>query len=528
LARAASRSIALKTASGAKHGRRAKAARAAPGAGPRLLAAVDLGSNSFHMIVTQVAQGRLHVLDRLREMVRLAAGLNKKASLSKRAQQRALACLSRFGERLRGLPPGSVRVVGTNTLRKARNAAEFITAAQRALGHPVEVIDGREEARLIYLGVAHSLGESVGQRLVVDIGGGSTELIIGRGFDPLHRESLGIGCVQGSADFFPKGVLSRLNFERAQLAARQALLPHVARYRSLGWTEAVGASGTINAVQEVLRAQGWGDEGITRAGLNKLRKRLIAARRIKGLKLAGLRSERAAVFPGGVAILMAIFESLGITRMVYAEGALREGVLHDMWGRRAQGADVRERSVQWLAARTGVDAAQAQRVARSAALLLQQVAQPWHLQAEDARLLAWAAQLHEAGLSVSHAQHHKHGAYLAEQTDMAGFSRRDQQWLATLILAQRGKIPVMALRALPGRLRLASMRLCVLLRLAVVLHRSRSARRLPHVQLKAAGKSVTLSLPKAWAARQPLTCADLKEEVACLKSAGIRLRLGFR
>ncbi len=517
----------MKTAPGAKHGRRARPVRATPKPA-RVLAAVDLGSNSFHMIVTQVVQGRLRVLDRLREMVQLAAGLNKKENLSKRAQQRALACLSRFGERLRGLPPGSVRVVGTNTLRKARNAAEFIAAAQRALGHPVEIIGGREEARLIYLGVAHSLGDSVGQRLVVDIGGGSTELIIGRGLEPLHVESLGIGCVQGSAGHFPGGALSRVNFERAQLAARQELLPHVARYRSLGWSEVIGASGTINAVQEVLRAQGWSDDGITLAGLCKLRKRLIAARRVKGLKLEGLRSERAAVFPGGVAILIAIFESLGITRMVYAEGALREGVLHDMRGRGTRGKDVRERSVQWLAARAGIDAAQAQRVARSAVLLLQQVAQAWHLQApEDARMLKWAAQLHEAGLAVSHAQYHKHGAYLAEQSDMAGFSRRDQQWLAALILAQRGRIPVEAFRRLPGRLRLAGMRLCVLLRLALVLHRSRSARRLPRVLLKAAGKGMTLTLPAAWAVRQPLTCADLQAEVVCLKSTGIRLRLSF-
>ena len=527
MARTATRSTSTKTPPRAKQGRRARVVAARTASAPRLLAAVDLGSNSFHMIVTQVSQGRLHVVDRLRERVQLAAGLNQKANLSKPAQQRALACLERFGERLRGLSPSNVRVVGTNTLRKAHNAAEFMALAQRALGHPVEIIDGREEARLIYLGVAHSLGDSVGQRLVVDIGGGSTELIIGRGFEPLYTESLSIGCVQGSTDFFPKGMLSRVNFERAQLAASQALLPYVARYRSLGWTEAVGASGTINAVQEVLRAQGWSDDGITLASLYKLRKRLIAARRMKGLKLAGLRNERVTVFPGGVAILLAIFESLGITRMVYTDSALREGVLYDMRGRGARGADVRERSVQWLATHADVDDAQAQRVLRSAVLLLRQVAQPWHLQAEDARLLRWAAQLHEAGLSVSHAQYHKHGAYLAEHTDMAGFSRRDQQWLATLILAQRGKLPLVALRALPGRLCLASLRLSLLLRLAVVLHRSRGTRRLPRLQLTAAGKSASLSLPKAWAARQPLTCADLKEEVGYFKSAGIRLRLDF-
>ncbi len=493
---------------------------------PDMVAAVDLGSNSFHMIVARVTQGRLQVLDRLRERVQLAAGLNKSDDLTERAQQRALACLRRFGERLRGLPPGSVRVVGTNTFRRARNAAQFLSAAQRVLGHPIEVIGGREEARLIYLGVAHSLADTKERRLVVDIGGGSTELIIGRGFEPLHMESLAMGCVRGSLHYFPRGLISRAHFERAEIAAQQELQPLAARYRAVGWRECVGASGTINAVQDVIRAQGWSEHGITLASLVKLRKALIAAGSVQRLKLLGLRSERAGVFPGGVAILMAIFKSLGITRMTNADGALREGVLHDMLGRLRRREDVRERSVQWLALRTHADAAQALRVEHTALLLLKQVAQAWHLHdPEDAHILKWAARLHEMGLSISHGQHHKHGAYLAEHTDMAGFSRRDQQLLALLILGQRGKIPVEAFAVLPGRLKQSGLHLCVLLRLAVLLNRSRSARPLSRMACAAAGKSLKITLPKFWAARQPLTQADLEEEIIYLKGAGIRLKL---
>ena len=316
------------------------------------LAAVDLGSNSFHMIIARMVKGQMRTLDRLREMVQLAAGLSGRNHLTLPAQRRALACLERFGQRLRALPPGSVRAVGTNTLRLARNSQQFLKAAQRALGHPIEIIAGREEARLIYLGVAHKQANDNQRRLVIDIGGGSTEFIIGRNFEAQLMESVGVGCVSSSLNYFPGGKLTRVNFERAEIAARQELQPIAAQYRAQGWDVCLGSSGTVKMVQDVVNAQRWRGD-ITLAHLRKIRKRLIAAGTTSRLKLEGLRSERAGVFPGGVAILLAAFESLGIKRMRFSEGALREGLLH----RRSQPA---QDELRHLRGRAGLRIAETQ------------------------------------------------------------------------------------------------------------------------------------------------------------------------
>lgn len=490
---------------------------------PTTLAAVDLGSNSFHMSIARVAEGQLHTLDRLREMVRLAAGLNKNNELTLTAQKSAIACLQRFGQRLRGMPPGSVRAVGTNTLRQAKNARQFLKSAEQALGFPIEIISGTEEARLIYLGVARSLAADPKRRLVMDIGGGSTEFIIGQGFEAMHTESVELGCVSSSRRYFPNGIISRTTLQRAEIAAQQELQAFAAQYREIGWDSSIGASGTINAIHDVVRANHWSEDGITYASLRKLRKRLLSLGHMNNLKLPGLRSERVAVFPGGVAILLAAFESLGITHLATSYGALREGLLYDLLGR-IRHEDIRERTVAALRTRYHIDTKQATRVEHTVQALFEQAAPAWKL-TDYAKLLSWAAQLHELGLAVSHTQYHKHGAYLVENSDMPGFSRQDQQLLRILILGQRGKFPSASLLEMPVESHERVLRLGLLLRLAVLLNRGRSEQAPPKLSLTVTPKRLQVKLPRGWLNRHPLTKADLTQEERYLRAVKIQLRI---
>ncbi|MHB1240793.1 MAG: exopolyphosphatase, partial [Gammaproteobacteria bacterium] len=439
---------------------------------PETVAAVDLGSNSFHMLVARLLDGQLSVVDRLHDMVRLAGGLDAERRITQEAAQRALACLERFGQRLRHMAPGSVRAVGTNTLRSARNAPEFLAAAEQALGHPIEVISGVEEARLVYAGVSHSVADDGSRRLAMDIGGGSTELIIGEHFEPVHMESLYMGCVTMSRAHFADGEITPKRWRRAELAARTELEPHVEAFRRLGWGDAIGASGTLRAILRAVLESGWSDAGITLPALRRLQEALLKAGHVGRIKLPGVSEARVPVFPGGVAVALATFEALGIERMRVSDGALREGLLFDLIGRHAQD-DVRGRTVTNLASRYNVDLAQAQRVERTALDFLGQVAGTWSLD-EDAseRLLSWAARLHELGMGIAHSGYHKHGAYVLANADLAGFSRRDQQLLAAVVRAHRRKFPVAVLRELPAAWIQPATRLALILRLAVVVHRS--------------------------------------------------------
>ena len=491
---------------------------------PDLVAAVDLGSNSFHMKIARVVGGDLQIVDRLREMVRLAAGLDADKRLRAEAAQRALECLARFGQRLRALPPGSVRAVGTNTFRLVREGADFLAAAEGALGHPIEIIDGREEARLIYLGVSHGIAADERQRLVVDIGGGSTELIIGRHFTAMHTESLYMGCVSSSLAHFADGRIRRSAMRAAELDAHQELEPIQAHYRTVGWEAAVGASGTIRAIDDVLRMQGWSAEGITREGLHRLRDALVDAGRVAALERLGVEPARAAVFPGGVAILRAVFEALRVRRMAATESALRDGVLYDLIGR-LKHHDVRETTIRNLSRRFQVDTGQAERVQRTALYLLQQVARSWRLRRARYRdWLSWAARLHEVGLDIAHNQYHKHGAYLVEHADLPGFSRQDKQALSVLVRAHRRKFPSGAFEG-PGERRTERMtHLAVLLRIAVVLHRGRSDAGMPGVVAQAGTGTLRLAFPPGWLDAHPLTFAELGHEADYLSVAGIRLR----
>ena len=488
---------------------------------PEVVAAVDLGSNSFHLIVAQVRDGSLHVLDRLQEMVRLGGGLDSRDRLMPATRRRALDCLARFGERLRGLPEGSVRAVGTNTLRRMRNAEVFLAAAERALGHSIDIIAGREEARLIYQGMAHGRPDDGRRRLVVDIGGGSTEFIIGEGLEPLTMESLHMGCVSLTQAYFPDGVLSAKAMRRAETAARLELQPIQDQFRS-GWEVAIGTSGTIRSVRTVLRSEHLTDGAITHAALVELRDLLIESGHLDDIELAGLNTERAPVFAGGVAILLAVFEALGIERMQVADGALREGLLYDIIGRLTQ-RDVREQTVNALGTRFRVDPAQAERVSATAAHLLRQVARTWQIDEEGMRSLGWAARLHEIGLVVAHNQYHKHGAYLVEKADLPGFSRHEQQLTAALIRGHRRKVPCDVLDALPVAQRQQAYRLTAVLRLAVLVHRARQNIDPKGLRLRGAKNRLELHFARGWLRRHPLMQADLEQEAAYLRAARWRL-----
>ncbi|HEV8547891.1 MAG TPA: exopolyphosphatase [Polyangiaceae bacterium] len=488
-----------------------------------IVAGVDLGSNSFHMIVARVDEGQLHIVDRMRERVRLAAGLGADRRLTAEAMERGLACLTRFGQRVRELPQGSVRAAGTNTLRQAKNAAAFLELAREALGHPIDVIAGREEARLIYLGVSHGVPDTAGRRLVIDIGGGSTEAILGEGFDSIATESMFMGCVSYSTRFFPGGVISRDAFRRAQTAAALELQSIEHAYRALGWQACYGSSGTVLAIAEAVRASGWGDGGVTRKALKKLRAALCEAGSTTALTLPGVDPDRAAVLPGGLAILLSAFKSLGIESMSPAQSALREGLLYDLIGR-IRHEDVRERSIRSLAERFHVDREQAARVERSAVRALEGVAASWNLEDEDARHhLAWASRLHEIGLEIAHTGFHKHGAYIVENADMPGFSKNDQQVLAFVVQAQRRKIPLETLDALPMAQRERALRLGILFRLACCVNHSRSSEP-PAFELRADGQRLLLRfLSEGF--EDPLTRADLAEEAERLRAVGIELEV---
>ena len=446
---------------------------------PERVAAVDLGSNSFHMKVAHVVDGQLRVVDRMREMVRLAAGLDENDCLTEDTMGRAIDCLHRFGQGLHDVPPENVRVVGTNTLRRARNNEEFLTQAEKALGHTIEIIAGREEARLIYLGVAHSAEQDKQQRLVIDIGGGSTEVIIGKQFEPLRLESLYIGCVGLSGRFFHDGRIRRKHFRAAQLAAEQELEPIQEHYREVGWEAAIGASGTIRTVESIVRNQQWSNHGITADALEKLKETLIEAGDVERLSILNEQSPRAAVFPGGVAILAAAFKALGIKRMTTSDNALREGVLYDLLGRHGD-EDVREVTIRHLSSRYRIDPEQAARVEKTALYLQGQVEKSWRLGKEKyGNLLGWAARLHEIGLDIAHVQYHKHGAYVLAHADLPGFSRQEQELLGVLVRSHRRKFPQEVFATLSGKHRERGRNLSILLRLAVLLHRSRTRRGLP-------------------------------------------------
>jgi exopolyphosphatase/guanosine-5'-triphosphate,3'-diphosphate pyrophosphatase len=489
-----------------------------------LLAALDLGSNSFHMVVARHTLGQLRIVDRLRETVRMAEGLDGKGGLDPAVRQRALECLSRFGQRIGDIPPQRVRAVATNTVRALASPQAFLMPAETALGHAIEVVSGREEARLVYLGVAHAQPPKPGQtRLLIDIGGGSTECIIGSGFDARERESLQVGCVASTRRFFGNGKLTRKKWKEASIEVEAEFQQFARRYRSVGWNEALGSSGTIKAIGGICAAMKLTKGAITAEALLQVRDRLLMAGEIDRIDLPDLSDDRRPVIAGGVLVLEAAFEVLGIERMAVSKAALREGVLYDMIGR-GGADDPREASVHALTQRYGVDAAQANRVLATAMRLFDRVAEAWSLDADARQMLAWAARLHEVGLAIAHSQYHVHGTYVLANSDIAGFSQQDQRFLAALVRTHRRGIPKSAFDALPDRLLPAARRCAALLRLAVLLNRSQENAPLPDLQLTADGNALELRLPRGWLDGRPLLRADLLGEPEDMAGLGIRLQ----
>jgi exopolyphosphatase/guanosine-5'-triphosphate,3'-diphosphate pyrophosphatase len=492
---------------------------------PEIIAAVDLGSNSFHMIVGELRHGQLAIIDRIRETVRLAEGLSESGDLSSDARQRAIDCLSRFGERLRDMHAGSVRAAGTSTIRKAREDTGFMAEAESALGHPIEVVSGIEEARLVYSGVTHSLPPTDGMRLVADIGGGSTEIILGQSSTPKALESLNMGCVSMTERFFPGGEISRAGFNKARMAAKLEFRPVKAFFRNAGDLEAIGASGTIRATESVAQSLNLSDVGIDLETIEALIDKVLEFDNVSNLSLPGLSERRAQVWPGGLAILAELLIAMRIRKMHISDGALREGLLYDLLGR-LQHEDARERTVVSMASRYQIDAEQARRVSGTALHLLQQTRTGWGLERELAsQMLEWAARLHEMGLDISHDNYHRHGAYIAEYADMPGFPRAEQRFLAVLIGGQRNQIDTGTLKVLPKSWREPGLRLVILLRLAVLLNRSRNSVEMPPISALASGNGLQLGFDAAWLADNPLTVADLEREQELLQQVGYDLKI---
>lgn len=488
------------------------------------LAAVDLGSNSFHMVVARFTEGGLQVIDRLRDPVRMAAGLTSDGQLTAEVRERALGCLARFGQRLRGIRRNRIRAVATNTVRQLRAPRAFLMTAETALGASIEVVSGREEARLIYLGVAHGLNDPRQRQLVIDVGGGSTELIIGQGFDAMETESLQMGCVATTQRFFADGKITRKRWQDVQLRLPIEFAPILSAYKARGWKRVIGSSGTIKSISNILHAFGGREREIQREGLLDLIERLIEVGMVTRARLPGLSEDRRPVFLGGLAALWACFEALDLQSLRVSDYAMREGLLYDTLGR-IQHQDPRERSIRTLAKRYTVDQAQALRVQLTALRLFDAVRAPWQLEDEDRETLLYATLVHEIGLAISHTQHHKHGAYIIENSDLPGFSRQEQEAVASLVRGHRRSIPENNFEQVAPRELEARKRTLALFRLAAVLHRSRSEEALPDLELQVQNRELHVVFPRGWLTQHPLTWADLRQEKAFLEVVGVRLRL---
>ncbi|MGK7295324.1 MAG: Ppx/GppA phosphatase family protein [Candidatus Wenzhouxiangella sp. M2_3B_020] len=491
-----------------------------------LYAAVDLGSNSFHMLVARREHGELRVIDRIRDMVRIAGGLDKRGRLDDATRERALDSLSRFGQRLANIPPQQVRAVGTQTFRRLADPERFMRRAESALGCPIDVISGREEARLVWLGVTEGTAFSEQSRLVIDIGGGSTELAAGREFDPAFVESIQFGCVGVTRRAFGKGRITAKRWRRAAAEIEtelQALRPQL---RRSDWRTAIGSSGTIRAVQGIVAAR---DDTlpvpIRLDEVEGLRQRLIESGHVDRVSLPGLSGRRQPVIAGGVLVLEACMRTFGIESLQVSPFALREGLLYDMVGR-LEHRDPREKTVRAMAERFEADREQAERVRDFALCAFEQIAEPLDLRRIHRDLLDWSCLLHEIGLGIAHSHYQVHSAYVVEHSDMAGFTRQEQQLVAFLLRHQRRKLPDNVLEELPERLRSAAGPLLAILRIAVALARSRSDADLPDFALTADdGGRLRLALPEGWLQAHPLSARSLELEKRQLREPGIRLVL---
>ena len=488
----------------------------------RQLAAIDLGSNSFHMVVARLQNNQLHTIDAIKEMVRLAAGLDDFNTLSEEKIEEALECLSRFGQRIKDLPIENVVAAGTNTLRKAKNSTSFLSRAEKALGFPINIVAGREEARLVYQGVSHSLAQTEDYRLVIDIGGGSTEFIIGQAYKPLMMESLNMGCVNFTNKWFSGGEVTELLVQSAIIDGRRKLEWISGEYLDHGWQECIGSSGTIKTIARIL-SQNFDTQGvITYKYLKQLSELFIQAGQISEVKLAGLSENRAPVLIGGLCVLMAAFEELNIESMQASEGALREGLLNDMF-ESYQGFDIRTNAVHDLELRYQIDTAQSARICNTALHLFDQLGK-FDKATELRLLLQWSGKLHEIGLSISHTNYPQNSGYIIEQSDMPGFSREMQNTLGLMLRLQRGKFKMEMFEALP-RLSKDVLLIIILLRIAIILERSRDWEAFRKIKIKIKKTSIKLKFSKKYLLNHPLTRTDLGHEVTEVAKAGYKLKL---
>jgi exopolyphosphatase/guanosine-5'-triphosphate,3'-diphosphate pyrophosphatase len=484
-----------------------------------LLGAIDLGSNSFHLIIARVEHGEIRPIHTLGERVQLGAGFER-GRLAEDAMARGLDCLTRFAQLLESVEITGIRIVGTHALRQAKNRREFTDAAEAVLGAPIDVVYGREEARLIYLGVAHTLADDESSRLVVDIGGGSTEFIVGQRFEPQRLVSLQLGCVSYSQQFFPEGGITAKNFRQAY---EHALLEvsHIRKhYQSQYWNEAVGASGTLQAIELLIQHAGWLESGIDRKSLEKLKKRLLKFQHADDIDLEGLSDKRKHVIASGVAITMAIFDGLKIETMRTSKGALREGVIYDLVGRLTH-EDVRERSIAAMLSRYGSDEGAAQSVSDRVTWLASSVARTWNLKDQHIELAAWAGRCHEIGVAISQKHHHHHSAYLIQNTDMPGFSQDEQEIMAVMLRGQQGKLPLDLLKNLPKKFHDSFTRLTALLRLAILFKWSESIESIDDISVAADKKRLIIYVPAGWRKTHPLTLWEIKKSKTIMSKLGV-------
>lgn len=490
------------------------------------VAALDIGSNSFHLVVARINAGSVQILHRLKQKVRLAAGLNEENLLSDEAIERGLKMLALVAESLRGFEPDSVRIVATHTLRKAVNARAFINAAKEILPYPIEIISGVEEARLIYQGVAHT-NHSDGRRLVTDIGGGSTEFVIGEGFEPLVCRSLQMGCVSYTKRFFASGELKIKSFNRAITAAKQELELIENRYKRLGWVQCIGTSGTIKTLYNLAQRDKTNghEQPVTLKSLKQLVKTFVDAGHVDNLTMAEISEDRRGVIAGGLAILVGTFEALGIDELVYSAAALREGVLYQMEDE-LKHSDIRERTAKSLATRYDVDTIQANMVLNTSLHLFDQVSDTWKFKNKDYRaMLAWAALLHEVGLQINSRGVQRHSAYILANVDMPGFTQEQQELLSSLVRFHRKKIKLQELPELQLFDFAAVKRLIALLRLGALLNIKRQEGFLPDITVEAAKQKLVLQFPEGWLESRPILWADLQQEITYCKALDLELQI---
>lgn len=485
-----------------------------------MIAAVDLGSNSFHMIVARVDEnGNFSMVDQMKEMVRLRGGLDEHNNMDEAVAQNALDCLQRFGDRIRHLGSNCVRAAGTNTLRSMNTSAQFLKKANKALGHRIEIIPGREEARLVYLGVSHTISDDKGNQLVIDIGGGSTEFIIGERFESKILESLNFGSVSATKRFFGDGSLSKENWEKANIALRLEIMPIENEYSPDNWISAVGSSGTIKATREIAKALSLIDYNISLDALYKIRDSMIEMETIDCLELPLNNTQRVPVYAGGLAVLIAVFEALKIDTMTVSDGALREGLLYDLLGR-IKHEDVRDRSIRDMMKRFNIDEVHAGLVKKTAFHCFKSVRKSWGLPKRRKHTLGWAVDVHELGMSITHDKHHLQGAHIIQHADIPGFAKRRQDWLSVMIRSHRKKLPVELIDTHLDNDRSTLIYLIVLLRISVLLHRSRQYRKiLPKVE----GKENHLHIYIEDLSKQALLEADLSQEQQWLLKIGFTL-----